>query len=212
MKLQDRPRKDITGHKYERLTVLKYLGNNMWKCQCVCGNITNVNRQNLKSKQTRSCGCLRSEIFKSIKSTHGHTRNNTKTREFEIWMGMKKRCYNTNSQDYYLYGGRGIKICKRWQSFIYFYADMGDAPSRLHSIGRINNNGNYQPSNCEWVTAKQQARNTRRNRIVNYLGQRMCLIEFAELVGLPYSTTKWRLNAGWPISRTAKEPLRKKAI
>ena len=89
---------------------------------------------------------------------------------------MKHRCLNPNAKKYADYGGRGIKICDRWlESFENFYRDMGERPSKKHSIDRIDNNGNYCPENCRWVTMKEQARNKRTNRTMLYNGKKICV-------------------------------------
>lgn len=96
---------------------------------------------------------------------HGQSRVGITTSEYRIWCHIKSRCENPNSHVFNLYGGRGIKVCKRWNDFINFYADMGPRPSKNHSIDRIDSNGNYEISNCRWSTSKQQQRNRRNNRV-----------------------------------------------
>ncbi len=90
-------------------------------------------------------------------------KNKTDYPEYRVWAGMKSRCLNENSQKYHLYGGRGIKICKEWlDSFYNFYNDMGPRPTDKHSIDRIDSDGNYEPNNCRWATAKEQASNRKK--------------------------------------------------
>lgn len=165
---------DLTGKRYGRLLVLRYKGRRItpanyfyyWECQCDCGNISIHQRGNLQSGHSKSCGCLevenRSDInakFSASRSTHGRT----KTSEFTIWQGILERCNNPNTINYNRYGGRGISICERWlNSFENFLEDMGERPSKRHSIDRINNDGNYEPSNCRWATPSEQALNSSR--------------------------------------------------
>src|SRR6185436_9500491 len=100
-------------------------------------------------------------------------------KEYYSWNAMKSRCLNPNSPSWPRYGGRGITVCERWLVFQNFYDDMGPMPSSVHSIDRIDNNGNYEPDNCRWATPKEQARNTRSNRIIEFRGERGCVSMFA---------------------------------
>lgn len=137
------------------------------------------------------------------RTTHGcATRNETGTtmdvREYAIWSGMKSRCSNLDNIDY---GGRGIKVCPEWiDDFAQFLRDVGPCPSPKHSIDRYpDNNGNYRPGNVRWATAKEQGRNTRRNRYIEYSGVTKAMSEWAEDYGLPYLTLRSRLRKSWDI-------------
>jgi hypothetical protein len=156
--------------KYNRLKVLKEIdphftpsGTKMriFICQCDCGKEVKIRLKHLKSGHTKSCGCLRDEKRIETHTTHGEG-NKKRTVEYKCWIGMKQRCYNPNNKFYYNYGGRGIIICDRWiNSYENFLKDMGRKPDRSYSIDRINNNGNYEPSNCRWATSFQQIHNRR---------------------------------------------------
>lgn len=151
---------DHTGVIYGRLYV-KYRVENKgkhvcWFCECSCGGTVIVSSSNLVSKHTQSCGCFQIERTVSTQTTHGMRF----TVEYNIYYGMKGRCYNKNDHKYPIYGGRGIIICKRWlESFENFYNDMGNRPSKKHSIDRIDNDGNYTPDNCKWSTQSEQQSN-----------------------------------------------------
>lgn len=154
---------DLTGQRFGRLTVFKFYEINndrcaTWECSCDCGAKVIVNGTHLRNGNTRSCGCLQSDISASRLLVHGMKG----TREYNSWRSMMKRCNNPNDKAYNHYGGRGISVCERWRKFENFYADMGGRPDG-YSLDRINNNGNYEPSNCQWSTQKEQA-NNRRNR------------------------------------------------
>lgn len=133
-----------------------------WICLCSCGKRTNVRSDYLTRGVQLSCGCLQKEITKKRLTKHGLS----KTRAYNIWAGMMKRCYRLTSNRYIYYGARGIVVCERWHTFELFVEDMGQPPTRRHTLDRKNNDGNYEPNNCRWATAKQQA-NNRRNRRSN---------------------------------------------
>ncbi|MFA5391930.1 MAG: AP2 domain-containing protein [Candidatus Omnitrophota bacterium] len=146
---------DLTGMKFEKLTVLgeqgKYEKNGsiLWLCQCECGQTTKATASNLKRGGKKSCGCL----LKKEGITHRP--------EYRCWQNMIKRCTNPSSHNYEYYGGRGIEVCDQWRTFKNFLADMGERPSLLYSVERIDNNGNYEPGNCRWATKTDQNRNIR---------------------------------------------------
>lgn len=126
---------------------------------CDCGNKKIVRADYMKSLRIRSCGCLKAESNRARQKTHGDSRSS----EHNTWCTMIQRCENPNSAKYSDYGGRGIKVCKRWRkSYANFLADMGRRPPG-HSIDRRNVNGNYTPSNCRWATAKEQRANQRKS-------------------------------------------------
>lgn len=125
-----------------------------------------------------------------------------------IWMGMRDRCSNPNRHEYHHYGGRGIKVCERWQTFENFLADMGERPSAKHGVDRIDTNGDYEPGNCRWATQAEQLRNTRRTRWLIYEGKQWCAAELARHLGIKPRTLFGRLGAGWPPERWAQPPSR----
>lgn len=158
----------LTGRKYGRLTVgemVPYPPGEYayyWICTCECGTVKKVLAKHLKKGLIRSCGCYCEEVRSMNNRTHGAARNNTITQEYEAWQGMRSRCRDAKDPAFHRYGGRGIAVCSAWDDYRNFLQDMGAAPSRHHSVGRVNNNGNYEPSNCRWETPKQQGRNTSR--------------------------------------------------
>jgi len=117
--------------------------------------------------------------------------------EYTSWSQMKDRCYNKNDHAFYRYGGRGITVCDRWRnSFINFFSDMGPRPSPNHSIDRIDNNGNYEPSNCRWATIKEQNRNRRDNSLITVNGVTKCLVAWVEELGICRTTIQRRMQNG----------------
>ena len=160
----------LEGQKYGRLLVIERVGsdsrgNSLWKCQCECGKTIIAHSQRLKLGKTQSCGCYNSDLIiaRNIANTKYNARNN---RLYRIYYGMKTRCYNPNEKEYPRYGGRGIKICSEWlESFETFQTwALSHGYSAELSIDRINNDGNYEPSNCRWATAKEQANNRSTNK------------------------------------------------
>lgn len=204
-------RLNLIGHKYGRLTVIESAGTvsygqsdkkAMWMCRCDCGTIKAVSGNALRSGHTTSCGCRLKEIQECPSRSHGMT----ETREYRIWQAMRSRCRNTNTQNYCNYGGRGIRVCDRWESFETFFADMGPCPDGF-SIERLNNDGNYEPSNCVWADRTSQARNTRRNRLLTLGNETKCLREWANDLGIDQSSLRQRLDK-WPLAKALTTPKR----
>lgn len=131
----------------------------------------------------------------------------TGTVEHRCWKKIRERCFNARCKDFPDYGGRGITICDRWETFANFLSDMGPRPAGCTSIDRLNVHGNYEPGNCRWATARQQARNRRSSRIVEHNGQRKCLAEWAEQFGINQIILAKRLARGWSVERALNEPM-----
>lgn len=187
---------DLTGQVFGRLTVYgpaKKAGTKtQWACICKCGVQAIVRSELLRSGRTQSCGCLRSEILSIIKTKHGKSHSP----EWVAYCGMMARCGNHKHDHFQYYGGRGIKVCARWQeSFSNFYADMGSRPDG-YSIDRMDVNGDYEPSNCEWIPAEKQAQNKRNNHKITKDGKTFVIAQWARFLGIPASTISHRLKMG----------------
>ena len=158
---------DLKGKRFGRLEVQERVTPIgvfpvKWLVVCDCGGSNIVATQNMTNGTTKSCGCLRKEITSEKFKTHGKHGSPT----WRSWSSMKSRCTNPNVTQYDLYGGRGIKICDRWDKFENFLEDMGERPEDK-SLDRIDVNGDYEPKNCRWATKKEQAQNKRQVRMIN---------------------------------------------
>lgn len=143
-----------------------------------------------KNEDLSSRGCLN----KKSHTKHGHSRKQKTTPTYSTWKSTCNRCANPKNRQYRFYGGRGISVCERWKNFENFLEDMGEKPPGT-SIDRFpDKNGNYEKSNCRWATQKQQCRNTRRNRIIEFNGESRCLSEWSEILGIHIMTLENRLN------------------
>jgi hypothetical protein len=198
-----RPRLNLKGKKFRRLTVLRFVGvskhhRSQWLCRCACGKKTVVTGSNWE--RIESCGCL----VKELATTHGHAPTGKPSSTYRSWRDMKKRCYNPHAKEFKRYGGRGIKVCDRWKnSFENFLADMGKKPVGLE-LERKNNDGSYEPGNCRWATHKEQARNRRDTRWITFNGQTKSLAQWGEEMGIKPITIHHRLEIGWSIAAALK--------
>ena len=200
--------KDLTGERFGRLTVIKRIENHyypsgrhdiQYRCRCDCGNEVNVLGIHLRSGHTVSCGCFRKENTSKMWFKHGMTNE----RLYYTWKNMKARCYNKNHDDYNLYGGRGIKVSKKWKHDFSAFAEwaLKHGYDDTLTIDRIDVNGNYKPSNCRFVTQKEQCNNTRRNIIIKYKGESHTIKEWSKILGIKYETMLSRFHKGWSIKK-----------
>lgn len=206
-------KKDISGHKSGCLTAIKestYFsldtkGKKLlyWDCFCeACGKTVPILKGRIASNLVKSCGCKRQTI-KDKNQKHSMS----KTVEYQTWSSMMKRCYRNNNKSFRNYGGRGIKVCKRWHDFINFYTDMGKRPDG-HSLERIDNNGNYEPSNCCWTTRIKQARNKRTIKTITLNGETKSIPEWAEKLGLSAERINQRITRdNWDPIKALTTPI-----
>lgn len=190
---------ELANQRFGRLVAIEYSHSDakqrIWKCKCDCGKTHLVGAYELRSGRIRSCRC--------IKTIHGLARSST----YKSWSGMRTRCEDVNYRDYPLYGGRGIKICRRWQKFINFLADMGVKPTPKHTLDRINNDKGYSKENCRWATWTEQQRNRRNNSRFAYQGKTQLIMEWAKEYGLGRCTLEARLKRGWDFHKALTTPI-----
>lgn len=202
--------KQLDGQVFGRLTVIRRAGSRggrvVWACMCECGSTVEVVSHALTSGHTKSCGCWKDERNRGTQPKHGHARRGTKrTPTYKTWQAMMTRCYNPNVASFKDYGARGVTVCDGWHLFENFLAYMGERPEGM-TLDRIDSDKGYTPDNCRWATKITQARNTRANYIVDFRGERMTQIEFAERIGMKQATVSWRLRNGWTPEQVATIP------
>jgi hypothetical protein len=198
----------LSGAKLGRLTLLESFhlkGKANWKCLCECGLECVVREDHIQRGETSSCGCLHSELASERTTIHGESNTSL---EWQAWVHMRERCLNPNTPGFSRYGGRGISVCDEWSTYAVFLKDMGRKPSPAHSIERIDNDGNYEPSNCRWATKKEQANNRRTNRFIEHDGKRFTLAQWQDHTGISQFTLLKRLKDGWSESEALTIPVR----
>lgn len=191
--------------KYGALTVLGDAGSRggrkCWLVQCDCGQRLTVIARDVRRSHTKSCGCLRKLPYAR---KHGATkdRSGRQTREYSAWINMKMRCNNPKNHSYPYYGGRGIKVCERWDaSFENFIADMGKPSRHRYSLDRINPEGNYEPGNVRWASQKTQGENKRSTRWITFQGETLSIAGWSRRLGLSHETLRCRIKRGMPLDR-----------
>lgn len=199
------PCKDTISRQFGRLTVIEYSGvhitpcgtrKKMWKCRCECGKETIVADNNLKNGSTKSCGCWKHSKIIEHNTKHGGVHD----RLYGIWKNMKYRCNNPKDSHYKAYGGKGVKVCSEWNDYENFrrwaYANGYDENAEFGecTLDRIDNNGNYEPSNCRFVSRIIQANNTSRNHFVELNGRKMTIAEFARAMNISKNRAWYYLN------------------
>lgn len=215
--MANKKRLDLVGEKFGRLLVLERAKDHiepsgrhrtMWKCICSCGSECVTQQSCLRNGSTKSCGCLHDELCKNRATKHGKHG----TRLYKTWRNMVTRCYNANNQRYKDYGGRGITICEEWKhDFQAFYDwSIANGYSDNLTIERIDNNGNYEPSNCTWITKKEQNNNKRSNHLITYNGKTQNMRLWADELGIKYQVLNCRINKRcWNIEKAFTQPVKR---
>lgn len=192
------------GQQFGRLTVLERLPRNdghtsWWKCRCSCGKEKDVRGTCLTQGFTKSCGCLRREGLQKHGYQMMYKHGGYGTPLYKVWRGMIQRCRNKTNPSYHLYGERGIRVCDEWENDFASFREwaMANGYEEGLSIDRIDVNGNYEPSNCRWLTMREQQSNKRNNVYVTYNGETHTASEWARRVGTYPARICQRIKAGW---------------
>jgi len=194
-------RTDLTGKKYGKLYVASCYRHvkrgYYWECKCDCGATCYVLSYRLISGHTKSCGCWKNKCC-------GYSRTE---KLYNIWSAMKSRCYNNTYKYYAYYGGRGISICDEWKlNYMEFRKwAIENGYSNGLTIDRIDNNGNYSPSNCRWATRSEQSENRRNNIFINFDGQTYTLTKWSRIFGIPDNTMWYKYHKGEEMAIIAKK-------
>lgn len=206
---------NYTGREFGFWRVNGYLGkrygNQIWECECICGNVKPVHGGSLHQGTSTSCGCKSLEKFITRLTTHGLS----KSSEYKIWQQIINRCTNPKAINWKDYGGRGIRICNRWlrgengkTGFECFYDDMGPRPEKL-TIHRKDNDGNYEPTNCVWATRLVQNNESRHNNMLTFDGKTQSLSNWAREKNLSRTSLSLRINRDkWSVERALTTPMR----
>jgi hypothetical protein len=208
--------RSIIGHKFNRLTAKRFAGIRVFpsgqkvaliECDCECGNPITVQRSNLVNGHTQSCGCYQDQRRIESHTTHGQARKGAETPLYVVWKSMMQRCSDPNCESWEHYGARGIKVM--WKSFEEFARDMESTYKLGLTIERKDFNGNYEKNNCTWIPRRDQNRNYRRNRFIEFNGERLPMVVWAERYGLRQATLRMRLECGWSIEKALTTPLQR---
>ncbi|GEM_PF-1453227 len=203
---------DITGQRFGRWVVREWARNDpnqgaIWSCLCACGQVGAVPSKSLRAGRSKSCGCLKREREVMPRKSRGHTGSGVPpSRTYTSWYAAIQRCENPNNKAFALYGGRGVRVCRKWRgSFAAFLFDMGERPEGM-TLDRINVDGDYEPNNCRWATYKQQAASRRSQppgRIHEDLtGQRFGKLVARELAGADrFGAKKWLFDCDCGYSK-----------
>lgn len=192
---------DVFGGVIVEKNIGKKGHNQQWSCRCKCGKSFVALASNIRSGNTKSCGCLKRAVSTKMLTIHGLHRNPI----WSVWKNMMRRCYEETNPAFHNYGGRGIFVCDKWHDVAAFYADMGDRPKKM-SLDRIDNNKGYSPDNCRWATSKQQNRNRRDNISICIGGEKKLLVEISEETGISYDRLRARKRIlGWLDERIMKD-------
>lgn len=213
-------RENLQGSRFGRLIVNSFhhvdkSGHTYWLCICSCGKQKIVRGSHLKTETIKSCGCLAQELRCTVGrrqsgqkyrvKTHGQTN----TRLYGIWRSMRYRCRNKNARNYSSYGGRGIKVCREWDSsFTAFYEwSIANGYEDQMSIDRIDNDKGYRPDNCRWTTRKVQQNNRSVNHNIEFQGTTRTIREWEDILGFPKNLLSKRIIRNWDVSRALTTPV-----
>ena len=198
---------DYIDKQVNMLTVIgiaeRLPSDNFWylKCKCKCGNVTRITPSQFNRKCVKSCGCLRRNGTRTIDNRSNHPL-------YGIWSRMIDRCENPKDKKYEYYGGRGITVCDEWHNFFNFvkWSDSVGGRPEGFTLDRINNDGNYEPSNCRWATRFQQSTNKSSNIVLDFNGESKTLVEWSISTGIKWYVLWNRYKSGWSVEKILSTP------
>lgn len=199
---------DLSGQKFNYLKVIEHAGRNhigkhMYLCKCDCGKTVIVRGEDIKSGNTKSCGCMRRQMTIDKNFKHGFAH----TPMYNVWSEIKERCLNPNNKSYKNYGGRGIVMCEEWLDYMNFHRDMVSTYREGLTIERVGNDKGYSKSNCIWADINVQANNKRKNHFIEYAGERLTISQMARKHNMkPYIVQK-RIYKGWSVEKALTTPV-----
>lgn len=215
---------DLTGQRFGRLVVVKRADDYIspsgghkarWLCECDCGNTKVITGECLRNGSSKSCGCWNKEQAASLNYKHGYTSGGKHERLFNVWCGMKQRCYDPNHDFYHRYGAIGITVCEEWLiDYTAFrkwaYENGYDENAKLNqcTIDRIDSSKGYSPENCRWVDQKVQSNKLCTNHIIEYNGESHTMSQWADILNMNYNVLKRRIQRGWTTERAFNQPVR----
>lgn len=203
------PINDLTGKTFGRLAVIRRhpenrYGRTTWECLCICGTPKIVPYSSLVNDSTHSCGCLQRELLSNRKTTHGLKKHPL----YGHWLDMRNRCNNPKFEGYMNYGGRGIQVCERWNSFQNFYDDTISGFVTGLSLDRYPDvNANYGPGNFRWATHYEQSINRRNTVLIEFQGEMRTTSDIGRLTGLSRSMIEYRMKKrGMTLQQAIETP------
>lgn len=193
-------RSDLTGRRFGKLVVVRFVPGDgtkraTWQCLCDCGQKAYPTAHNLRTGHSSSCGCY----GKNVNTRHKLSKHPI----YLVWRNMRARCNNPKNKRFDRYGGRGVRVCERWEVFDNFLVDVGMPPPGC-TLERNDNNGHYEPSNCRWASRLEQSRNREANNYYEFNGERLCESEWALRLGISANALRERLER-WPLERALTE-------
>lgn len=217
----------MIGKRFGRLVVIaaapKTTRQKKWVCQCDCGAITTPFEFSLKENKSKSCGCIAAQKSKDrwanateemrlARSKQARTHGMSKHPAYQAWADMRQRCTRPSHKWFTSYGGRGIKVCAEWDSsFEAFWQCMGSTWEKGLTLGRIDNDGDYEPTNCRWETKTQQQNNRSVSRYIETPTGFMTISQAAREYGISHGCLKYRVDSGWSYDRLFKKSMRSQA-
>jgi hypothetical protein len=201
------------GERFGRWTIISFSGKvtkrkmRLFECVCDCGTQGLISIGDLRSGHSKSCGCLKKDVTTDRNITHGLCLDPINKHLLNVWRNMMDRCYRQTHKHYKNWGGRGISVCEEWHDanqFVEWGRCNGYAPNL--TIDRINNDGNYEPTNCRWATKKEQGNNRRDCRMIMFNGETKTVTEWSEIVGIDSAAIRHRIKAGWSTEKALTVP------